>query len=355
MNGLFHTLSHASPLDIHKSNPSQASPLDIHNSNLHLPCTVPGTNLLIVPKRGLEDPQHITVSVQEVLQEDDRDVGLGVDTKAQLCPATTPCDIFSGHTEPVNRKVQPVETWRFEPTSPEESGCAYSTDLNVGTPWWDFTTAVSQYVDKAVGSTHRLWARLQTVGQDPGNGPWDLEEGGGLGREPQPGPVETLDITSPLSYIPTHLATCLTNPVTTSLSPSAELSPAKICVVSHHTSKICEPHHMIALRMRRKNAKAGTLLSITRDLNRPPCHFIHCSCTQCQTSVRTVTHGNLGLDGQWWGVDAPGAGSTMIQQVIGTLRGQLILNYSVIWLVLMCLKSVTHSSPHPSTVRHILS
>ena len=63
------------------------------------------------------------------------------------------------------------------------------------------TTAVSQYVDKAVGSTHRLWAPLKTAGQDPGNGPWDLEEGGGLGREPQPGPVETLDITSPLSYI----------------------------------------------------------------------------------------------------------------------------------------------------------
>jgi len=35
--------------------------------------------------------------------------------------------------------------------------------------------------------------------------------------------------------------------------------------------------------MRRKKAKAGTLLSITRDLNRPPCDFIHCSCAQCQT------------------------------------------------------------------------
>ena len=85
-------------------------------------------------------------------------------------------DIFSEHTGLVNRKVQPVETWRLEPTSPEASGCTYSTDLNIGTPWLDFTTAVSQYVDKAVGSTQRLWARLQTAGQDPGNGPWDLEE-----------------------------------------------------------------------------------------------------------------------------------------------------------------------------------
>jgi len=81
-NGLFHTLSHASPFDIHKSNPSQASPLDIHKSNLHLPCTVPGTNLIVATKRGLEYPQHITVSVQNVPRQDDRDVGLRVDTKA---------------------------------------------------------------------------------------------------------------------------------------------------------------------------------------------------------------------------------------------------------------------------------
>jgi len=82
MNGLFHTLSHASPFDINKSNPSHASPLDIHNSNLHLPCTVPGTNLFVATKRGLEYPQHIAVSVQNVPREDDRDVRLRVDTKA---------------------------------------------------------------------------------------------------------------------------------------------------------------------------------------------------------------------------------------------------------------------------------
>jgi len=71
MNGLFHTLSHASPFDIHKSNPSQASPFDIHKSNLHLPCTVPGTNLIVATKRGLEYALHITVSVQNVPREDD--------------------------------------------------------------------------------------------------------------------------------------------------------------------------------------------------------------------------------------------------------------------------------------------
>ena len=118
MNGLFHTLSHASPFDIHKSNPSHASSFDIHKSNLHLPCTVPGTNLIGATKRGLEYPQHIPVlvSVQNIPREDDQDVGLRVDTKAQLCPATTPCDLFSEHTGHVNRKVQPVETWRFELT-----------------------------------------------------------------------------------------------------------------------------------------------------------------------------------------------------------------------------------------------
>jgi len=268
MNGLIHTLSHASPFDIHKS-------------NLRLPCTVPGTNLIETTKRGLEYPKHINVPVQTVPQEDDREVGLRVDKQAQLWPATSPCKLFSDHTGPVNRKVQQVQTWRFELTSQEATGCAYSTDLNVGTPWLDFTTAVSQY--EAVRSTHRLRARLQAAGQDQGNGPWDLEEGGGLGRKPQPGSVETSDITSPLSYITTHLSTRLTNPVTTPLFPSAESSTEQTCVVSNHTSKICEPQHMIALHMRRKKAKAGTLLSITRELNLPPCDFIHCSCAQCQT------------------------------------------------------------------------
>jgi len=183
------SLTSTSPTRFTRLPLTSTSPTSIfHKSNLHLPCTVPGTNLSVATKRGLEYPQHITVSVQN----------------------------------PVNRKVQPVETWRFELTSQEASGCAYSTDLNVGTPWLDFTTAVSQYVDKAVGSTHRLWALLQAAGQDQGNRPWDLEEGGGLGRESQPRPVETLNITSPLSYIPTHLSACLTNPVTTPLFPSAE-------------------------------------------------------------------------------------------------------------------------------------
>jgi len=39
---------------------------------------------------------------------------------------------------------------------------------------------------------------------------------------------------------------------------------------------------MVALRMRWKKAKAGSLLSIIRDLSSPPCDFIHCSCAQCQ-------------------------------------------------------------------------
>jgi len=58
MNGLIHTLSHTSPFDIHKS-------------NLHLPCTVPGTNLIVATKRGLEYPKHIKVPVQNVPREDD--------------------------------------------------------------------------------------------------------------------------------------------------------------------------------------------------------------------------------------------------------------------------------------------
>jgi len=49
-----------------------------------------------------------------------------------------------------------------------------------------------------------------------------------------------------------------------------------------HTRKICEPQHMVALRMRRIKAKSGSLVSFTRDLSRPPCVLIHCSCAQCQ-------------------------------------------------------------------------
>jgi len=194
---------------------------------------------IVTTKRRLEYPEHINVPVQTVPQEDDQKVGLRVDKQAQLWPKTSQCNLFSEHTGPVKRKVQQLETWKFELTSLEATGCAYSTDLNVGTPWLDFTTAVSQYAGDAVGSTHRLWARLQTVGQNQGNGPWDLEEGGGLGREPQPRSVETSDITSPLSYITAHLSTCLTNPATTPLFPSHEPSNEQTCFVSHYTNKIC--------------------------------------------------------------------------------------------------------------------
>jgi len=115
MNGLIHTLPHASPFDIHMS-------------NLHLPCTVPGTNLIVTTKRGLEYPEHINVPVQTIPQEDDREVGLRVGKQAQLWTETSPSNLFSEHTGPVKRKVQQVETWRFEPTSLEATGCVYSTD-----------------------------------------------------------------------------------------------------------------------------------------------------------------------------------------------------------------------------------
>ena len=220
--------------------------------------------------------------VQTVPQEDGGKVRLQVDDQAQLWPETSQCNLFSKHTGPVTRKVQQVETCKFELTSLEATGCAYSTDLNVGTPWLNFITVVSQYAGKTVGATRRLWVRLQAVGQNQGNMPWDLEEGGGLGREPQPGSVQTSDITSPLSYITAHLSTSLTNPATIPPFPSPESSNEHTCFVSHHTSKIREPQHMVALRMRWKKAKAGSLLSIIRDLSSPPCDFIHCSCAQCQ-------------------------------------------------------------------------
>jgi len=115
-------------------------------------------------------------------REDDQDVGLRVDTKAQLCPVTTPCDLFSKHTGPVNRKVQPVETWRIEPTSREASGCAYSTDLNVGTPWLDFTTVVSQYVDKTVGCRIHAQVLVTPVRRTPHSHFFCAETDAGVGN-----------------------------------------------------------------------------------------------------------------------------------------------------------------------------
>jgi len=158
MNGLIYTLPHASSFEIYKS-------------NLYFPCSVPGKNLIVTTKRRLEYPKHINVPVQTVPQEDGEKVRLRVDNQAQLWPDMSQCNLFSKHTGPVTRKVQQVETCKFEPTSLEATGCAYSTDLNVGTPWLNFTTAVSQYAGKTLGATHRLWARLQAAGQNQGNGP----------------------------------------------------------------------------------------------------------------------------------------------------------------------------------------
>jgi len=194
---------------------------------------VPGKNLTVTPKSRLDYPEHINVPVQTVPQEDGKDVGLRVDNHAQLWPKTSQRNLFSKHTGPVTRKVQQVETFKFEPTSLEATGCAYLTDLNAGTPWLNFTTAVWQYAGKTVEVTHRLWVRLQGAGQNPRNGQWDLEEGGGLERKPQPGSAEISDISSPLSYMTTHLSTCLTNPATIPPFPSPESPIEHTCFVSH--------------------------------------------------------------------------------------------------------------------------
>ena len=146
MNGLIYTLPHASSFDIHKS-------------NLHFPCSVPGKNLIVSTKSRLEYFEHINVLVQTVPQEEK--VGLRLDNHAQLWAETRQCILFSKHTRPVTRRVQQVEMCKFEPTLLEATGCAYSTDLNVITPWLNFTTVVSQYAGKTIGATHRLWARLQ--------------------------------------------------------------------------------------------------------------------------------------------------------------------------------------------------
>jgi len=68
---------------------------------------------------------------------------------------------------------------------------------------YHYCVGAAYYAGKAVGSTQRLQARLYAAGQDQANGPWDLEEGGGLGLEPQPGSVQ---LSCDLGH---HLATVL--------------------------------------------------------------------------------------------------------------------------------------------------
>ena len=55
------------------------------------------------------------------------------------------------------------------------------------------------------------------------------------------------------------------------------------CLSSESTGSIREPPHMVALRARRKKAQAGNILSLTRDVSRPSCDFIHCPCAVCST------------------------------------------------------------------------
>jgi len=103
MDRLIYTLPHASSFDIHKS-------------NLHFPCSVPGKNLIVTTKSRVEYPKHMNVLVQTVPQEDGEKVGLRVDNHAQLWPETSQCNLFFKHAGPVTRKVQQVETCKFEPT-----------------------------------------------------------------------------------------------------------------------------------------------------------------------------------------------------------------------------------------------
>jgi len=64
-------------------------------------------------------------------------------------------------------------------------------------------------------------------------------------------------------------------------SPPISNEDTTACLSTESTGSIREPPHMFALRARRKKTKAGNILSLTRDVSRPSCDFIHRPCAVC--------------------------------------------------------------------------
>ena len=117
---------------------------------------------------------------------------------------------------------------------------------------------------------------------------WDLEEGGRSTSEVAVEDLPHSENLSPVLSIPTPVTPYGPTPP----SPLSDLvwsSPASSnedttsCLSPKSTGSICEPQHMVALLIRRKKANAGNILSLTRDVARPSCEFIHCPCEVCLT------------------------------------------------------------------------
>jgi len=170
---------------------------------------------------------------------------------------------------------------------------------------------VVKHTGRARDSMQALWSRLKEGGKQVPQMSWDLEEDRhstsevvveDLPHSANLSPV--LSISTPVTpYGPTPpsplsdfvwrspvLSSQLHTPYgPTPPSPFSDLvwsSPTSneyttSCLSSESTSSIREPQHMVALRARRKKAKAGNIFSLTRDVAHPSCEFMHCTCEVC--------------------------------------------------------------------------
>lgn len=115
--------------------------------------------------------------------------------------------------------------------------------------------------------------------------------------------------------------------------------PTSPCLLPNPPGLPREPTHMIALQLRRKKFRVGSLASIQQDMSRPSCEFIHCGCAECQLFRKTLTTWQPGTCHQVVGCMCP-----RCQRYFASGHwdpfGPLIHNFTWIWRVLGCLKIV---------------
>jgi len=186
-----------------------------------------------------------------------------------------------------------------EETVPGEVGYALPRDLGIRTLLFETAATLSKHTGRARASMQALWSRLKEGGQQVPEVSWDLEQGGHSTSEVGVGDLLPSATLSPVLSIPTpvtphgptppsplsdfvwHSPSLSSQPLTpygpTPPSPLSDLvwsSPMSNedttpCLPSESNDSICEPLHMVALRARRKKAKAGNIFSLTRDVARP--------------------------------------------------------------------------------------
>jgi len=199
-------------------------------------------------------------------------------------PPPTPVHLANG-TQIVTQAEDTMEE-----TVPGEVGYASPRDLGIQTVLFETAAMLSRHTGRARDSMQALWSRLKEGGNNLPKMSWDLEEGGRSTSEVVVEDLPHSENQSPVLSIPTPVTpygpttpSSLTDfvwrspelssePLTpygpTPPSPLSDLvwsSPASSnedttsCLSPKSTGSICEPQHMVALRIRRKKANAGNI------------------------------------------------------------------------------------------------